>query len=79
MHKFNTKKVGKFRQANVCFAQNSVGVEKSNCIKKRCTKQPALTAERNVKFRSSQTQAGQCIAESVTLNEGLHEDIKLTS
>ena len=26
---------------------------------------------------SNQTEAGQCIAENVTLNEDLHEDIKL--
>ena len=46
---------------------------------KRCTRQPAATAERNVKFPSSQMEAGQFIAESATANEGHHEDIKLTS
>jgi len=46
-------------------------------IIKRCTRQLALTVGRNVKFLSNQTEAGQCIAENVTLNEDLHEDIKL--
>jgi hypothetical protein len=48
-------------------------------MEERCTRQPALTAERNVKSPSSQTEAGQCTAESATANEDHHEDIKLTS
>jgi hypothetical protein len=55
------------------------GVEIAKCIKKRCLRPLALTAERNVKFHSSQTEAGQCTAENVTLNEDRQEDIKLTS
>jgi hypothetical protein len=35
--------------------------------------------ERNAKFPSSQTEAGQSTAESATPNEDHHEDIKLTS
>jgi hypothetical protein len=54
-----------------------IGVETSECITKSHTRQPAQTAERNVKFRSSQTQAGQFTAENVTLNEDHHEDTKL--
>jgi hypothetical protein len=45
----------------------------------KCTRQPALTAEKNVKFLSSQTAQGQFIAESATQNEDHHEDIKLTN
>ena len=45
---------------------------------KKCTKQPALTAERNVKFHSNLTPAGQFTAENAIANEGHHEDIKLT-
>jgi len=48
-------------------------------ITKRCTRQPALTAERNAKFHSSRMAAGQFIAVSVTQNEDPHEDIKLIS
>jgi hypothetical protein len=48
-------------------------------MEKKCTRQPAPTAERNVKFPSSQTEADQCTAENVTLNEDPREDIKLTS
>ena len=48
-------------------------------MEKRCTRQPALTVERNVKSPSSQTQLGQFTAESATANEDHHEDIKLTS
>jgi hypothetical protein len=46
---------------------------------KRCTRQPVLTAEKNVMFLSSQTVAGQFTAENATQNEDLHEDIKLLS
>jgi hypothetical protein len=38
-------------------------------IQESLTRQLALTAERNVKFPSSQTVAGQYIAVSATLNE----------
>ena len=38
-----------------------------------------LTAERNVKFRSSQTVLGQFIAESATQNEDHRADIKRLS
>jgi hypothetical protein len=55
------------------------GVETAKCITKSHTRQPAPTAERNAKFPSSQTEAGQSTAESATLNEDHHEDIKLTS
>ncbi len=54
-------------------------LKQKKCIIKRCIRLPALTAERNVKFRSSQTAPGQSIAENVTLNEDHHEDSKLTS
>ena len=43
---------------------------------KRCTRQLALTAEKNVMFLSSQTVAGQFTAENVTLNVDHHEDTK---
>jgi len=46
---------------------------------KRCIRQPAETAEKNVMFLSSQTVAGQFIAENATQNEDHHEDIKLLS
>ena len=46
---------------------------------KRCTRQPVLTAEKNVMFLSSQTVAGQFTAENATQNADLHEDIKLLS
>ena len=46
---------------------------------KRCTRQPAQTAEKNVMFLSSQTEAGQYIAVSAMQNEDHHEDIKLIS
>jgi hypothetical protein len=45
----------------------------------RCTRQPALTVEKNVKFLSNQTAQGQFIAENATQNEDHQEDIKLTS
>jgi hypothetical protein len=38
-----------------------------------------LTAERNVKFHSSQTVPGQFTAESATPNEDHHADIKRVS
>ncbi len=46
---------------------------------KKCTRLPALTAEKNVKFHSNLTAADLCIAENATANEDHQEDIKLTS
>ena len=46
---------------------------------KRCTRQPAQTAEKNVKFHSNQTEAGQYTAENATQNEDHPADIKLLS
>ena len=46
---------------------------------KRCTRQPVLTAEKNVKFLSSQTAPGQFTAENATQNEDHHADTKLLS
>ncbi len=63
-----------------CFAPNITGSEKRKwAIHERCTRQPVLTAERNVKFPSSQTAPGQFTAESATQNEDHQDDIKLTS
>jgi len=45
----------------------------------KCTRQSVLTAEKNVKFLSSQTAQGQFIAASATQNEDHQEDIKLIS
>lgn len=45
---------------------------------KKCTRQPALTVERNVKFHSNLTAADQCIAENATAKEDHQEDTKLT-
>jgi uncharacterized protein (DUF2141 family) len=58
-----------------------IGSEKTKCHTeaKRCTRQPAQTAEKNVKFLSNQTEAGQYIAVSAIQNEDHHEDIKLVS
>ncbi len=42
---------------------------------KRCTRQPAQTAEKNATFHSNQTEAGQYTAENATLNEDHHADI----
>jgi hypothetical protein len=81
MHTFNTQCIVPLgKQTCVCPRMNVRGVE-NDCIRKRCTRQPALTAERNVKFRSSQTRAGQCTAESATQNEDHHagtKPVKLT-
>ena len=46
---------------------------------KRCIRQPAQTAEKNVMFHSNQTVAGQFTAENATQNEDHREDSKLTS
>jgi hypothetical protein len=76
-----TPRHDKWACAKQTFALTSIiGVEISKChIQKRCTRQPVLTAERNVKFPSSQTAPGQFTAESVTLNEDHPEDSKHTS
>jgi hypothetical protein len=60
------------------FAQQLVGVENREChtVTERCTRQPALTAEKNAKFLSSQTAQGQFTAESATQNADHHEDTK---
>jgi hypothetical protein len=44
---------------------------------KRCIRQLALTAEKNVMFHLNQTEQGQFTAENATQNEDHHEDIKL--
>ena len=41
----------------------------------RCTKQPALTAVKNVKCRSSQTRADQFTVENVGPREDPREDL----
>jgi hypothetical protein len=61
-----------------CFARNITGSE-NECIIKNRTRQPVLTAERNVKFHSSQTVLGQFTAESAIANEDHHADSKLLS
>ena len=48
-------------------------------VTKKCTRQLALTAEKNVKFLSSQTVAGQFIVVSAIQNVDPHADIKLSS
>jgi hypothetical protein len=60
---------------------NRTGSEKTKChmVTKRCTRQLALTAEKNVMFLSSQTEQGQFTAENATANEDHQEDIKLLS
>jgi hypothetical protein len=61
------------------FLRNNIDEELKQriCITKRCTRRPALTAARNVKFRLSRTVAGQFTAESATPNEDRHEGTKL--
>ncbi len=63
------------------YTPNIVGVEIVKChtVAEKCTRQPALTAEKNVKFLSSQTAQGQFIAASAMQNEDHQEDIKLIS
>ena len=63
-------------KATVFALTSEKGVENVICITKNRTRQPAQTAERNVKFHSSQTQAGQFTAENVTPNVDHHEDTK---
>ncbi len=76
MDRFKTKSDG-YGLCKTRFAPNITGSEKEKChIQERCTRLPALTAERNVKFRSSQTVPGQFIAASATQNEDHHADIK---
>ena len=48
-------------------------------MEKRCTRQSVPTVERNVKFRSNQTEADQSIVENVTPSEDRPEDIELPS
>jgi hypothetical protein len=50
---------------------------KQECIGKKCTRQPAPIVGRNATFLSSQTEADQSTAETATLNEDHHEDIRL--
>jgi len=50
------------------------GVEIVKWQRKRCTRQFALTVERNVKFPSSLTQADQYTAESVGPREETQEE-----
>ncbi len=45
----------------------------------KCTRQPALTVEKNAMFLSNQTAQGQFIAENATQNEDHQDDIKLIS
>ena len=59
-------------------ALNSIGVEIGKCQEKKRTRQFALNAEKNVKFRSSLTEVDPSTAENVTLNVDLQGDIKLT-
>jgi hypothetical protein len=51
----------------------------SKCIRKRCTRQFAPTAERNAMFPSNPTEADPYTAKNVILNEDRHEDTKLIS
>jgi len=48
-------------------------------MRKRRIRQSALIAERNAKFPSNLTEAGQYTAENVIRSEDPREDIKLTS
>ena len=58
-------------------AYQDIGVDISECIGKRCTRQPAPTVGTNVKSPSSRTEVDQFIAESAMQNEGHHADIRL--
>jgi hypothetical protein len=49
---------------------------KCHMVTGRCTRQLALTAEKNVMFLSSQTVQGQFTAESATQNVDHPEDTK---
>jgi hypothetical protein len=53
-------------------AQSVIGVEIEKWQRKRCIRQFVLIVERNVKFRSSLTQADPFTAE----NAGLKEEIR---
>jgi len=57
---------------------NVVGSEIAKChmVTGRCTRQLALTAEKNVMFLSSQTVQGQFTAENVTPSVDHQEDTK---
>jgi len=48
-------------------------------MRKRCTMESALIVERNAKFPSNLTEAGQYTAENVILSEDPREDIRLSS
>jgi hypothetical protein len=48
-------------------------------MRKRHTRQSALIAERNAKFPSNPTEAGQYTAENVMQSEDHPEDIRLTN
>jgi hypothetical protein len=64
-----------WRRARTCFLHsNRKGVEIVQWQRKRCTRQSALIVGRNVKFRSSLTQAGRFTAESVGLREEIREE-----
>jgi hypothetical protein len=51
------------------FALNSIGVENSKWLRKRCTRQFVLIVERNAKFPSNLTQVGLFTAESAGQKE----------
>jgi hypothetical protein len=60
--------------------KQTTGSEIAKChIQENHTRQPALTAERNVKFHSSQTAPGQFTAASATPNVDHHADSKNSS
>ena len=61
------------------FARKTVrGVENSRCPIERCIRQSALSAVRNVKFRSSLIQIGPFTAENAGKRKGRQEgDIKI--
>jgi len=70
----------KYRLCKSVFcAYQDIGVDISECIGKRCTRQPAPTVGTNVKSPSSRMEADQSIAESAMQNEDHHADIRLIS
>lgn len=73
--------IGVMCKKRLFYTSNIVGVENRKChtVTERCTRQPALTAEKNVMFLSSQTAQGQFTAENATLNEDHQEDTKLAA
>jgi hypothetical protein len=64
-------------QKQIC-TRNIVGVETAKChmVTERCTRQLALTAEKNAMFLSSQTAQDQYIAASATQKDAHQEDTK---